>query len=93
MFDERSEKWIRIYRGITIVIFWICVVGGVLGGIGDATSGFLDFGLGGDDDGILDLMVWVLGIGGYGCVQLVVNMLIIQLLNNVQIIREKVEKM
>ena len=91
MFDEKSTKWIKIYRGITIVIFWICVVGGLLGGIGDATAGFLDFGLGGDDDGFLDLIVWVLGIGGFGCIQLVVNMLIIQLLNNVQIIREKIE--
>ena len=91
MFDERSEKWIRIYKGITVAFFWICVVGGVLGGIGDATASFLDFGLGGDDDGFLDLIVWVLGIGGFGCIQLVANMLIIQLLNNVQIIREKIE--
>ena len=92
MFDEKSTKWIKIYKGIVVAIFWIFVVGGVIGGIGDCSSEFLDLGLGGDDDGILDLLVWVVGLGGIGFIQLVTNMLVIQLLNNVQIIREKIER-
>lgn len=91
MFDEKSGKWIRIYKGITVAAFWIYIIFGLVAGIGDSSASFLDIGLGGDDDGFLDFVVWVLAGGIIGYVQLVVNMLVIQLLNNVQIIREKLE--
>ncbi len=93
MFDERSEKWIKIYKGITVTLFWIYIIFGVIAGIGDSSTGFLDIGIGGDDDGFFDFIVWVLASGFVGFFQLVANMLIIQFLNNVQIIREKIEKM
>ena len=91
MFNEKSGKWIRIYKGITVAAFWIFIAFGVIAGFGDSTAEFLDIGIGGDDDGLLDFIVWVLACGVVGFVQLVANMLVIQLLNNVQIIREKVE--
>lgn len=91
MFDERSGKWIKIYRGLTIALFWLFIAFGILAGIGDSSSAFLDIGIGGDDDGFLDFIVWVLAGGFVGFIQLVTNMLIIQFFNNVQIIREKIE--
>lgn len=90
MFDERSEKWIRIYKGITVAAFWIYIIFGVIAGIGDCSAEYLDIGIGGDDDGFLDFIVWVLAGGIVGYVQLVANMLVIQFLNNVQTIREAV---
>ena len=91
MFDERSGKWIKIYRGLTIVLFWLYIAFGILAGIGDSSAWFLDIGIGGNDDGFLDFIVWVLAGGFVGFIQLVTNMLIIQFFNNVQIIREKIE--
>ncbi|NMA23631.1 MAG: hypothetical protein GX938_09040 [Spirochaetales bacterium] len=90
MFDKKSYKWIDIYRGIVIAFLWIYIAAGVYA--------FIDNQWIGD---IFDIYI----AGGYfigstlllfagfaiGYVQLVANMLIIQLLNNVQIIREKIE--
>ena len=92
MFDEKSSRWIRIYRGVTIAIFFVFAAFGLIAGIGDASAEFMDIGIGGDDDGFLDFIVWLIIGGGIGFIQLVVNMLVIQLLNNVQIIRENLEK-
>ena len=90
MFDEKNGKWIKIYKKITVVLFWLFVALGVFA--------FFDNWLGGEFfnsnyfgyflDGILLLAVFIC----VGYVQLVSNMLIIQFLNNVQIIREKIEK-
>lgn len=91
MFDEKSEKWIKIYRGVTIALFWLLIGFGILAGIGDASAGFLDIGIGGDDDGFFDFILWALAGGFAGFIQLVTNMLIIQFLNNVQIIRGEIE--
>ena len=86
MFDERSEKWIRIYKNITVIMFWLYVAAGVimffLG-----LSGDIDLLDGGFFDGLMGLAAGV--ICGY--IHLVVNMLVIQFLNNVQVIREKLE--
>lgn len=92
MFDEKSSKWIRIYKGITIALFFVFVLFGLIAGIGDASGEILDFGIGGDDDGFLDFIIWLIVGAGVGFIQLVANMLLIQLLNNVQTIREKLEK-
>ncbi|MBQ9858204.1 MAG: hypothetical protein IJO77_04310 [Oscillospiraceae bacterium] len=91
MFNEKSNGWINIYHGVVITLFILIISFGVIGAFGDASAEFLDIGLGGDDDGILDFMVWILISGIMGVVYLVTNMLIIQLLNNIQIIREKME--
>ncbi len=89
MFNEKNCIWIKIYKIITISTFFAIITFGVIAGIGDATCEFLDLDLGGDT--ILDFVVWVLASGVVGIIQLVSNMLLIQLLNNVQIIREKAE--
>lgn len=80
-FNERSDEWIRIYRGLTIVMFFLLIVAGFVGGI-VMTSEF--------ENG---WMFFAFFIGGslLGFLQLVVNMLFIQLLNNVQEIRKKLE--
>lgn len=88
MFDERSDKWIGIYKGVTVAIFLIFSIFGLIGGICDSTcADFLDIGLGGDDDGFLDFIVWILIGGGIGFIQLVTNMLVINFLDNVESIR------
>ena len=94
LFNEKSKIWIKCYKIIAMVLFFLFVGLGVIGGICDcfALDPF-DVGLGGDDDGLLDLLVWLIIGGGFGFLQLVSNMLIIQLLNNIQIIRKKLEKM
>lgn len=91
MFNEKSGKWIKIYKGITVALFFVFIVFGMVAGIGDASCSFFDIDLGGDI-GLFDFLIWVVLGSFVGYVQLVFNMLIIQLLNNVQIIREKNEK-
>ena len=92
MFDERNGRWISIYKGITIFLFFAIALYGLIGAIGDTTTEYLDIGLGGDDDGVADFMTWLLLYGFIAGIQLVINMLIINFLNNVQIIRETLER-
>ncbi|MBQ7373651.1 MAG: hypothetical protein IJW64_03720 [Clostridia bacterium] len=79
-FDERSDIWIKIFKVYTIIMFVLLLIASA----------------------ILCLAMWCEAqiIGGVlflvgGCflafAQAVVNMLIIQLLNNIQIIREKID--
>lgn len=91
MFNEKSGMWIKIYKIIAIVLFFAIATFGFIAGIGDASAGILDIGMGGDDDGFLDFFVWTVLGGFVGFGQLVFNMLVIQLLNNVQTIRIKLE--
>ena len=80
MFDENSEAWIRIYKSITVVLFWIFNISGLVAGIVVGGSNF-----------IVCIMLLLAGVF-LACIQLVVNMLVIQFLNNVQIIRKKIEQ-
>ncbi len=52
----------------------------------------MDIGIGGDDDGFFDFIVWILVGAVAGTIHLVVNMLLIQVFNNIQTIRKKIEK-
>lgn len=89
MFNEKDSKWIKIYKNITIIIFVIFIIIGTTIGYGDYSGEFFDVDLGGDT--LLDYIFWILIFSTIGFMQLTFNMLIIQLLNNVQIIREKME--
>ena len=84
MFNENSGKWIGLYKGFTIVMFWLYVAAAVVMCI----LGWTDV-LWWTDSAFLDGLICLVGglLVAFG--QLVVNMLIIQLLNNVQIIRKK----
>ena len=90
MFDEKNFIWISIYKVVTIITFFAFILFGMVAGIGDLSSEFLDLDLGGDT--FFDFVIWFLAGGFVGFIQLVLNMLVIQFLNNVQIIREKLEK-
>lgn len=79
MFNERSGKWIKIYKGLTIALFWLFIAFGILAGIEYSYDEFMGF------------ISGALAGGFVGFIQLVINMLIIQFFNNVQIIREKIE--
>ncbi len=86
MFNEKSSIWIKIYKTITLIIFWLYVLAGVV---------MFFMGLDGSlwwiDGGIIDGIIGLAGSFIAGYITLVVNMLIIQFLNNVQLIREKLE--
>lgn len=76
MFNENSSIWIKIYKVLTIVIFFILLIGGVFAGA------FLR-----DINDVASALSFPVGIiSAFG--ELVFNMLIIQLLNNVRVIRE-----
>ena len=91
MFDERNEKWIKIYKGVTVTFFWLWIAFGVV-----AFSDNLWF---------ANIFCFELGYNGYflggvvlmlasfiiGYIQLVTNMLVIQFLNNIQTIRDRIE--
>ena len=87
MFNEKSAKWIKIYKIFVIVSFFVLLLGGVLLGILDVTC-VVDIMY---DDGI-DLVIWTLSGVITAFLELVCGMLILNFLNNVQIIREKIEK-
>ena len=88
MFDERSGKWIKILKGHAQVMFWLYMLAGVIMCF-VGWSGELDW----VDEGFLDGVICLAGCALVAYAQLVVKMLVIQFLNNVQIIREKVENM
>lgn len=88
MFDENSNKCLKIYKGYTMITFWLLIVAAVI-------CCFMGFA---EEMWIIDVMPLLDGLAFLivgifaACVHLVVNMLIIQFLNNVQIIREKIEE-
>lgn len=88
MFDEREGKWINIFKKYTQVMFWLCIVAAVymclVGWAGSLWWTGVDF---------LDGIICLAGGVFIAFAQLVVNVLIIQFLNNVQVMREKVENM
>ncbi|MBE6534000.1 MAG: hypothetical protein E7678_03405 [Ruminococcaceae bacterium] len=90
IFNEKNKIWIQIYKIVTVSLFFVFVLFGFIAGLGDVSGEFLDIELGGDT--IFDLFVWLIACSLVGFIQLVLNMLIIQLLNNVQLIRENIEK-
>lgn len=83
-FSEKSGHWIRIYKLITLIVAALCVIAGVALGVRDFFSKAIigDFGL----------LLWTLAGIVSGFIILVPNMLIIQLLNNIQTMREKSDK-
>ena len=87
MFDEKSTKWLSIYKVYIIVSCWVLLLGGVLLGILDVTT-VVDIIY---EDG-LDLVLWPVVGALDAFVQLVCGMLVLNFLNDVQIIREKIEK-
>jgi hypothetical protein len=88
MFDERSEKCMNIYKGYTKVMFWLYVVAAsVLCIVAWCDCIYIT------DSAFLDGLILLTGGLFVAFTHFVVNMLLIQLLTNVQIIREKIEKM
>ena len=90
MFNEKDPAWIQLYKIFTIVGFFAIAIFGIIAGIGDYTSDFLDLDLGGDT--FFDIVVWFVGSVAIGYILLIFNMLTIQLVANIQTIREKIER-
>lgn len=98
LFDKRSDRWLKIYRIITIVLFWLFVGAGFIGGF----KLFINrpYWVWSWDESVLgaffDRLLGFSAIFLAGCLaafaNLLGNMLIIQLLNNIQIIRQKIEE-
>ncbi len=88
MFNEKSTKWIKTLKTFTIVMFFVFLLAALVLSIISWSGAELLF----DDAAAFFEGLIFLGIGAFVAIsQLVINMLIIQLLNNVQIIREKIE--
>ena len=92
LFNEKSRIWLKIFKGVIIVMFFGTLLFGFIAGIGDCSAEFLDAGLGGDDDGFLDFFMWLIVGGATAFIQLFINMVFYQFLCNIQTIRESVEK-
>ncbi len=88
MFNEKSTKWIKILKAFTIVVFFVFLLTSIVLCIISWTGAELLF-----DDAVafLEGLVFLAAGTILAFSQLVINMLIIQLLNNVQIIREGIE--
>ena len=84
MFDETSGTWIKIYKVVTIVLFWLFMVGAVIAGIMSIANARYD-------SDVIYGIITAIGIALVGFIQLVTNMLVVQFLNNVQTIRETLE--
>ena len=87
MFDEKDPKWIIIYRGFTKVIFWLYVIATVMMFFAGWSGAFWW-----TDSEILDGLICLVSGGFAAFIHLMANMLIIQFLSNIQLIREKLEK-
>ena len=88
MFDEKSGVWIKIYRIYTIVMFWVLlIVGFILCCVAWSDELYII------EDYFLNGLLFLLAGAFLAFTQLIINMLIIQLLNNIQQIRQKVDKM
>ena len=86
LFDEKSKMWITILKNYTIMMYWIYIIAAVVMTIGGWCGWYWWI-----DGGFLDGIICLAGGVFMAYAQLVVNMLLIQFLNNVQIIREKIE--
>ena len=73
-------------------MFFATILFAFIAAIGDATAEYLDIGMGGDDDGILDFLVWNIAGVTWAAIQLAVSMLLLQAIDNLRIIRENTEK-
>ena len=89
MFNERSAVWIKILKIIVVATFCITVLAGIVFGISDMTCGFNDADIIGDD-GLGDLLIWIIIFGISAVIELTVGMLVVNFLTNVQDIREKI---
>ena len=88
MFNEKSQKWIKIYKKITIVAFWCWIAVGLFAAM-DCwwyITGLLN--IRGDNDFLVGVLLLLCGLV-VGYIQLVTNMAIIQLLSDVRLIRDK----
>ena len=85
MFDEKSSKWIGIYKGYIQIMFWLYIIAAVVLGI---IGLFVDI----TNVPLLDSLILLSGGALVALVHLVTNMLLLNFLNNVQVIRESVEK-
>lgn len=88
VFDEKSNKCLKIYKGYIMITFWLLMVVTVICSIQGFTENMFIVDATPLIDGLLILIVGIFA----ACAHLVINMLILQFLNNVQIIREKIEK-
>ncbi len=89
-FDETSDRWIRIFKGLCVAEFILFVVIGVIWAIG-LTGLFV--GVSGNPVlKILTLVILVVVVVLIAYFALAMNMLVIQLLKNIQTIRRETEE-
>jgi hypothetical protein len=88
MFNENRTCWKKIFKVFVIISFFIFVTAGLALGICDYDAA-IDIIY---DDTILDILVWTAAGAFLGFGNLVVGMLILNIANNAEIIRTKLEE-
>ena len=81
-FDENNGRWISIYKGITIFLFFALIIGGIVFGIIDNDQGIIIW-------SYLALFIWPLIGIVCAMIEFTLNMLLIQVIQNVRLIKEK----
>lgn len=87
-FNEKSDIWIRKLKHWTIIIFYLELIGFVVLGISDATNKFTVLG---SEFGYSAFAVWTFIGLLLAFLTKTINMLVLQFLNNINTIREKIE--
>lgn len=88
MFDERSPRWINIYRGVTVAFLFVFSVAGLAFGLVDEIKLVTPV----SEIPTSAIFLWTISGVLVGYIQLAGNMLVIQLLEGVNAIREMTEK-
>lgn len=81
MFNERSDRWLSIFKGIIVFMFWANILAGLI--LGFAFAG--DMGFGG-------FLLFLVSGAAAAFLTLVIDMLVLQFLSNVQFIRQRMEE-
>ena len=88
MSDERNGIWIKVFKYTVIIACCILVLVGIVFGISDASAGFIDIDIIGDDD-FGDFIIWIIIFGICAAYNWITGMLIANFFTNVQDIRVK----
>ena len=90
MFNEKNKIWIKIFKYVVVATSCILAFAALVCGFSDMNAGgIVDADIVGDD-GLGDLLVWIIIFGVPAALNLSVGMLMVNFFTNVQDIREKI---
>ena len=87
-FNEKGKKWLSSFKIWIIIIFWFEIIASGIFGFLDSLDGLTVIGY---ELEFLALPIWILIGVAVALFNKTINMLILQFLNNVNLIRENLE--